>query len=95
MNDEAVYRTAPSTPGLLKKALHRTIAQMGKIYFSKCYTIHWIQFLDWRFIRETVPSQTSDMGKKTVSVLAHSFWLPKRANLVYILSRTPLRCSRS
>ena len=27
-------------------------------------------------IRETVPSQTSDMGKKTVSVLAHKFLLP-------------------
>ena len=27
-------------------------------------------------VRETVPSQTSDMGKKTVPVLAHSFWLP-------------------
>ena len=26
--------------------------------------------------RETVPSQTSDMGKKTVSVLVHSFLLP-------------------
>ena len=26
--------------------------------------------------REIVPSQTSDMGKKTVSVLAHSFLLP-------------------
>ena len=26
--------------------------------------------------RETVPSQTSDMGKKTLSVLAHSFLLP-------------------
>ena len=27
-------------------------------------------------VRETVPLQTSDMGKKAVSVLAHSFWLP-------------------
>ena len=27
-------------------------------------------------IRETVPSQTSDMGRKTVSVLAHSVLLP-------------------
>ena len=26
--------------------------------------------------RETVPSQTSDMGEKTFSVLAHSFLLP-------------------
>ena len=29
--------------------------------------------------RETVPSQTSDMGKKTVSVLAHPFLLPYTA----------------
>ena len=27
-------------------------------------------------LRETVPSQTSDMGGKTLSVLAHSFLLP-------------------
>ena len=47
------------------------------------------------FIRETVPSQTSDMGKKTVSVLALSFLLPQRAYSVYILSITPLRYSRS
>ena len=26
--------------------------------------------------RKTVPSQTSDMGKKTVLVVAHYFWLP-------------------
>ena len=28
------------------------------------------------FKRETVPSQTSDVGKKTLSVLTHSFLLP-------------------
>ena len=28
------------------------------------------------FVRETVPSQTSDIRKKTLSVLAHSFLLP-------------------
>ena len=34
-------------------------------------------FLLWANLsRETVPSQTSDMGKKAVSVLAHSFFLP-------------------
>ena len=27
-------------------------------------------------LRETVPSQTSDMGEKTLSVLAHIFLLP-------------------
>ena len=46
-------------------------------------------------VRETVPSLTSDMGKKTVSVLAHSFLLPQRANSEYILSIYPLRYSRS
>ena len=40
-------------------------------------------------IRETIQLQTSDMGKKTVSVLAHSFLLPLRANLVYLPSITP------
>ena len=43
-------------------------------------------------VREAVPLQTSDMGKKTVLVLAHSFLLPPRAYSVYI---TPLRYSRS
>ena len=32
--------------------------------------------LIYRVTRETVPVQTSDMGKKTVSVLAHLFVLP-------------------
>ena len=45
--------------------------------------------------RETVPSLTSDMGKKTVSVLGHSFLLPQRANSGYILSICPLMHSRS
>ena len=36
--------------------------------------------------RETVPSLTPYMGKKTVSVLAHYFLLPQRANLGYIYS---------
>ena len=46
-------------------------------------------------LRETVPSQTSDMGKKTVSVLAHSLLRPSRANSVNILYITPLTYSRS
>ena len=46
-------------------------------------------------LREVVPSLTSDMGKKTVSVLPHTFLLPQRANLGYILSIYPLRYSRS
>ena len=41
--------------------------------------------------RETVPLQTSDMGKKTLSVLAHKFLLPQRANSGYILFIYPLR----
>ena len=47
------------------------------------------------FLRETIPSQTSDMGNKTVSVLAPSLLLPLRANSVYILSITHLRYSRN
>ena len=35
------------------------------------------------------------MGKKAVSVLAHTFLLPQRANSGYILSMSPLRYSRS
>ena len=46
-------------------------------------------------VRETVPSQTSDMTKKSVLVLAPSFLLPERANSVYLLLITPLRYSRS
>ena len=42
-------------------------------------------------IRETVPSLTSDMGKKTV--LAHSLFLPQRANSGCILSIPHLRHS--
>ena len=42
------------------------------------------------WVRETVPLLTSDMGKKTVSVLAHSLFLPQRANLGYILSISTL-----
>ena len=33
-------------------------------------------YINPSYIRETVPSQTSDIGKKTVSVLAHYFLLP-------------------
>ena len=46
-------------------------------------------------IRETVPPLTSDMGKKTVSVLAHSFFLSQKDNSGYILSISPLMYSRS
>ena len=36
--------------------------------------------------RETVPLQTSDMGRKTVSVLAHQWLLAKRGNSIYTYS---------
>ena len=36
-------------------------------------------------IRETVSFLTSEMGKKTLTVLAHSFLLPERANSGYTL----------
>ena len=39
--------------------------------------------------RETVPLLTSDMGKKTVSVLAHLFLLPQKTNSGTILSIPP------
>ena len=44
--------------------------------------------------RETVPSLTSDMGKKTVLVLAHSFLPPERAKSVIRLSIDSLIYSR-
>ena len=45
--------------------------------------------------RETVPLLTTDMGKKTVSIPAHSFTFPQRTNSGYVLSISPLRYSRS
>ena len=45
--------------------------------------------------RETVPLLTSDMGKKTVSVLAHSYLLLQRANSGFALSIHPLGYTRS
>ena len=38
-------------------------------------------------------SLTSDMGKKTLSALTHSLFLPQRANSGYIFSISPLRYS--
>ena len=40
------------------------------------YTITVNLTLNTELIRETVPSQTSDLGKKTVSVLANTFVVP-------------------
>ena len=42
---------------------------------SKILIIYFLYFITYAALsqRETVPKQTSDMGKKTVSVLAHSF----------------------
>ena len=39
-------------------------------------TIHQERVWGSCIVRETLPLQTSDMGKKTVSVLAHLFLLP-------------------
>ena len=68
--------------------------------FYGTFTGLWITFMAPKMtsiglLRETVSLLTSDMGQKTVSVLAHSFLLPQRANLRYILSIYPLRYSRS
>ena len=41
------------------------------------------------FIRVTPLVQTWDMGKKTISVLVLSFFLPERANSGYILFPPP------
>ena len=44
-------------------------------------------------LRETMSSLTSDMGKETVSVLAHYFLMRQRTNYGYILSIYHLRYS--
>ena len=50
MNDEAVYRTAPATPGLLKKGVtDLTSAQTSKVCF-KCFLQKYV----WRFWKEKV-----------------------------------------
>ena len=66
-----------------------------KLKLLKCSDIHKEETKETSLRRKTVPSQTSDMGKNTVSVLVHSFVLPQRANSVNILIITPLRYSRS
>ena len=43
---------------------------------SNSYFVMKVQFVALKSIRETVQSQTSDVGKKAVLVLAHSFLLP-------------------
>ena len=69
---------------MCSKLNHERFGHHMKLCHNTCHMSH-----------ETVPSLTSDMGKKTVSVLAHSFLLPQRANLVYLLSIDPRRYSRS
>ena len=56
--------------------------------------VHNIFYELHELIRETVPAPTSDMRKKTLSVLAHSFLLPKRPILGNIFSIAPMRYSR-
>ena len=47
------------------------------------------------YVREIMPLLTSNMGKKTVIVLAHFFPLPQRTYSGYILSISPLKYCRS
>ena len=47
----------------------------GNIFWGKIWIFVEVIFFD-PTDRETIPSQTSDMGKKTVSVLAHTFSQP-------------------
>ena len=58
------------------------------IYQQMRWIWHTI-FLQHSSFRETVPLLTSDMGKKTVLVPAHLFFLSQRANSGYILSISP------
>ena len=60
---------------------------------SPCSTLHWPE--NGKLTRENEPLLTSDIGKKTVSILAHNFFLPQKPYSGYILSISPLRCSRS
>ena len=56
------------------------------VHFHKIfrYSSHGMQCFAFS-TRETGALQTSDMGKKAVSVIAHSFLLSQRANSEYIL----------
>ena len=69
------------------------------VFLKLCFYVflyYWYFYLYFCISeRETVASRTSDMVKKTVAVLAHSFLLPYSGNSVYILCLTPLRYSRS
>ena len=70
MNDKDVCRTVPATPGRLK-----TLGPLEP-YFRVCESaapilVQGLAKQTEIYIRETVPTQTSVMGKKTVSVLAH------------------------
>ena len=73
---------------------HHTSHITHYIEIFKFYKIFWSKRW-WPSTRETVPLQTLDMGKQTVSVIADLFLLPYRANSVYILSVTALGYSRS
>ena len=61
-----------------KKTLHSSKICTREFTF---HTIHLFKY-SHSLLRETIPLQTSDMGKITVSVLPHSFVLLWRANSV-------------
>ena len=60
------YLTFLVLPSLLSPNYNQTRCSRGSSTIS----------LVTHYLRETVPSHTSDTGKKTVSVLVHSFFLP-------------------
>ena len=50
MNDEAVYRTAPATPGLLKK--HMYCSFMDTVYPLFCHNTDTVYTLYCKYYRE-------------------------------------------
>ena len=62
-------------PYLIEKKTGTYYQQMAWLHLSFWHG-HIFVFYAHHRQRETVPSQTSDMGEKTLSVLPHSFLLP-------------------
>ena len=87
---QAWIRYAWHSSALCFTSLHCTLC-WNSLY---CNTLYMQWYLVYQ-LRETAPVLTSDIGSKTVLVLAHSFWLPERANSGIRLSTDPLRYSRS
>ena len=62
---------------ILYKFLVRQICSAKKIQEETRIFLNNVSFFGLGFLaRETVPSQISDIGKKTLSVLAYKFLLP-------------------